>query len=103
MQSTIIEPELSIYDFHRQGSSLYKTTGNNVGIINFQKSNKQEVNELSFTVNIGVVSISLLNFINQKEDRRKVEIFDAQWSVRLGQLMAEKKRYLVDYKFKYRH
>lgn len=91
MLNTIIEPELGIAEFRRQGNSFYKTIGSNVGIIDFQKRNKQEIDKLSFTVNIGVISITLLNFINQKEDNRKLEIFDAQWSVRLGQLMIEKK------------
>jgi hypothetical protein len=91
MLDQIISPELINCEFCRQGNSFYTTRGSNIGIIDFQKSHKLEFDNLSFTVNIGVISINLLRFINQKEENGKLEISDAQWSVRLGQLMTEKK------------
>jgi hypothetical protein len=91
MLKSIISPSLKNYGFHIQNNSFFKTIGNNVGIVDFQKSNNKEIDKLSFTVNIGVVSYNLLKFINQEEEIRKLEIWDAQWNVRLGQLMPEKK------------
>lgn len=91
MLKSIIGPGLKNHGFQIQNNSFFKTIGKNVGIVDFQKSNNKEIDKLSFTVNIGVVSYNLLKFTNQVEEIRKLDIWDAQWNVRLGQLMPEKK------------
>ena len=49
---------------------------NNWGLIDFQKSMPREIEKISFTVNVGIVSGSLLNFFARSEPDKKVEIYD---------------------------
>lgn len=79
------------YAFYRDKNAFYKTEKNNLGIIDFQESHAKEKRTIKFTVNLGIVSYRLLNFFSPLRPDEKATIIDAQWRIRLGYLLPDKK------------
>jgi len=90
---------LKNYNFKKNSSTFYYQNNNgNWGIINFQKSMKSTSGEILFTINVGVVSARLLNFFSVKPSKKRPNIWDCHWRIRLGQLIEGKdKWWLIDF------
>ena len=87
MLSWIITPSLKKAGFTKAKQSFYYLYEGNWGIIDFQKSTKTDPSTVVFTVNAGIVSNRILNFLAQIEPNKKPDIWDAHWRVRIGYLM----------------
>ncbi len=82
-----IAPNLTKLEFKRVRNTFYYSPGKNWGIIDFQKSTKSSSDKIIFTVNVGVASERIINFLNLIDQNKRPGIWDTQWRVRLGQLM----------------
>jgi Domain of unknown function (DUF4304) len=87
MVSKIIAPGLKQYRFSGKGFTFYHLSESNWGLIGFQKSKKEDPEKLNFTVNLGVASGRLLKFFSPPALRKKPEIWDCHWRIRLGLLI----------------
>lgn len=78
---------LKKYDFKKHKSTFFIKKDNNWGLINFQKGNIE--GEIKFTINLGVVSGPLRDFIQGEKLSDIPDITDCHWSKRIGQLLPE--------------
>jgi len=79
-------------NFSKKGSTFYIEKGNNLGMINFQKSKSSTSGVVLFTINIGV-SLTILREFNKENLKQKPEIEDSHWRQRIGFLLPDKKDY----------
>lgn len=76
--------------FKKNGNTFFYHQDDNIGLINFQKSNKSSSTVVLFTINIGVYSNSLRVF-DSLDVGSKPTISDCHWSKRVGFLLPENK------------
>ncbi len=74
--------------FKKNSDEFYIHKDNNWGIISFQKSKEANPNEFVFTINLGVVSNSIITYLGDKVD--KPNILDCHWKQRIGYLLSSK-------------
>lgn len=89
MITKVISPYLKKMGFQKLRNSFYLPLEGNWGIINFQRSQTSDSNLIIFTVNIGIASKRILQFLGQAEHTKKPDIWDTQWRMRIGHLMPE--------------
>lgn len=89
MITKVISPYLKKMGFQKLRNSFYFPLEGNWGIINFQRSQTSDSNQIIFTINIGVASRRILHFLGQTEQTKKPDIWDTQWRERIGHLMPE--------------
>lgn len=80
---------LRAYGFSRSGSTFYLRKAGNWGVINFQKSKDSSVDNIVFTVNLGIASTRLLAFFSHIRPDMKPSVWDCHWRERLGYLLPE--------------
>lgn len=78
--------------FKRNKESFFFIKNNNIGIINFQKSQKSSLNKILFTIDLGVY-ISSLNIFDRPYMDAKPSISDCHWRKRIGFLMSHSQDY----------
>jgi hypothetical protein len=89
MISRFIFPPLKKMGYKKMGTSFYVSFEGNWGIIDFQQSQKSVSNQVTFSINIGIASKRILNFLGFDEKNNRPDIWDTQLRVRLGHLMPE--------------
>lgn len=89
MISMVMSPSLKKWGYTKVRNSFYLPSEGNWGIIDFQKSQKSDSSQIKFTVNIGIASRRILNFLGFEEKNKKPNIWDSQFMVRLGHLLPE--------------
>jgi hypothetical protein len=90
MISEVVSPPLKTLGFTKLHNTFYYPNKGNLGIMNFQKSDKSNSKEIIFTVNAGIWSKRIQNFLGQVGQNKKPDIWDAHWRVRIGNLLSEK-------------
>jgi hypothetical protein len=90
MISDVISLPLKTLGFTKLHNTFYYPYKDNLGIMNFQKSNKSNSKEIIFTLNAGIWSKRIQNFLGQVSQNKKPDIWDAHWRVRIGNLLPEK-------------
>jgi hypothetical protein len=85
----VIFPPLKKLGYTKVKTSFYFRFEGNLGIINFQKSQKSDSSQIVFTVNMGIASKRILNFLSFPEEKQRPLIWDTQLRVRLGHLLWE--------------
>jgi hypothetical protein len=76
--------------FSKKGNSFYFQQ-TNWGVIDFQKSGKSTENEVMFTVNLGVCSLRILDFLSSDLINQKPSIGICHWRDRIGFFLPEHK------------
>ena len=76
--------------FKKKGDTFFYTQENNLGLINFQKSNKSSSESITFTINAGVYSNSL-HILDSPGMESKPSLSDCHWLTRVGFLLPENK------------
>ncbi|TXI94984.1 MAG: DUF4304 domain-containing protein [Chryseobacterium cucumeris] len=83
-----ITPFLKEKGYNKKGNSFHLKSDNNFGIINFQKSQNGNKDEVKFTLNFGVYSDLLGKFVDFDYDTSKVpDVWSCHWQARIGQFM----------------
>lgn len=83
-----ITPFIKKEGFEKKGNNFYKKLNKNYGIINFQKSQDGNKDEVKFTLNFGVYSDLLGKFVDFDYDASKVpDVWSCHWQARIGQFM----------------
>lgn len=75
--------------YSRKANCFYLRQGKNWGLLDFQKSRKSTVDEVLFTINLGVSSSRLQEFFAPDLLEQKPSIEDCQWRERVGSLLPE--------------
>lgn len=70
--------------YRKRGTSFRMESDGNLRIINFQRSSESSASAIKFTVNIGVVSSTLLRKRNPEKELLKENIWSAHLRVRIG-------------------
>ncbi|KPJ65105.1 MAG: hypothetical protein AMJ43_11410 [Coxiella sp. DG_40] len=83
-------PFLEELGFRRFGDSFKIIVSGNIGIIDFQKSNKSTNNHVFFTVNLAVILHSLYEFEGFHTPIEKLREENGHWRERLGYLLPER-------------
>lgn len=83
----LITPYLQGKKFIRRGNSFYLQEYDNYCLLNFQKSVKSTKSVTEFTLNIGIRSKILSNFLGEELKDSKFTISDCHWTARVGSLM----------------
>jgi hypothetical protein len=83
----IVAPALKGRGYSRRRNSFYLCRGSNCGLINFQKSVASNKDRLSFTINLGIASGRLLDFLSAKRRGLGLTIDDCHWASRIGALL----------------
>jgi hypothetical protein len=83
-----VEIEMKALGFKKRGSNFLIDSSDNFGIISFQKSRHSSQEHLLFTIEIGVCSKKLLDFLNPRF-LNKPSIENCHWRERIGFLMKE--------------
>ena len=86
----VISSLLKEKGFSRKGTCFYLRRGNNWGLLDFQKSRKGIVGETIFTVNLGICSGRLLEFLSPDLLEQKPSIEACHWRERVGFLLPER-------------
>src|SRR6202158_5809906 len=73
--------------FSRRGQTFYRRTGDNVALVNVQKSVKSTARNVRFTVNLGIVSGELLRFFSPNHTSKYPSVDTCHWRQRLGHLL----------------
>ncbi|WP_343657924.1 DUF4304 domain-containing protein [Chryseobacterium sp.] len=85
-----ITPLLKKDGFDKKGNNFYKKLHKNYGIINFQKSQDGNKDEVKFTINFGVYSDLLGRVVDFDYDNSKVpDVWSSQWQARIGHFMPD--------------
>src|SRR5579862_3193905 len=87
-----IKDELKILGFTKKGSTYYTRESNNWGLINFQKSRHSSNDQILFTIDLGVCSEKIANFLSHLSVG-KPGIESCHWKERIGFLMDQRKDY----------
>ena len=83
-----ITPFLRDLGFSKKGNTFYLKLDGNFGIINFQKSQYSNKDEVKFTINFGVYSDVLGQFFDFSYSNQKIpDVWSCQWEARIGQFM----------------
>ena len=83
-----IAPRLKRHGFTRKRQTFYLQRGENLGLINLQKSTTSTADASIFTMNLGVASARLRRFADPEWwTSRSVSILDCQWETRIGSLL----------------
>jgi hypothetical protein len=75
--------------FVRRGTCFYLSKANGWGLVEFQKSRKSTADQITFTVNLGVCSRTLLDFFSSHRSQ-KPSIETCHWRQRLGFLLSDR-------------
>ena len=78
---------LKNYGFKKHKHTFFVKKDNNWGLINFQKSNIEGSSQ--FTINLGVVSGALRDFIQGEKLLDTPDLTECHWSKRIGELLPE--------------
>jgi hypothetical protein len=89
MISRVVSPPLKKLGYKKMGNAFYISVEGNWGIIDFQPSQKLVSNQITFSINIGIASKRVLNFLGFDGENHRPDIWDTQLRVRLGHLMPE--------------
>lgn len=85
-----ITPFLREKGYSKKGNSFYLRSDSNFGIINFQKSQDGNKDEVKFTLNFGVYSDVLGKVVDFDYDNSKVpDVWSSQWQARIGNFMPD--------------
>jgi len=85
-----IAPFLKEKGYNKKGNNFYLKSNNNYGIINFQKSQDGNKDEVKFTINFGVYSDLLGKVVDFDYDNSKVpDVWSSQWQARIGHFMPD--------------
>lgn len=79
-----LKPFFKSNNYLKKGNSFYYLKDNNYGLITFQKSQKSNNNQIIFTINIGIYSKVVSNFLNSNHTKLKPTIPDCHWVRRIG-------------------
>jgi len=82
-----VEPMLRENGFLRKRAIFYVTRGENVGLIEFQKSVKSRSDALVFTVNAGVYVSRIRRFLRGEMAEKWPELDDCHWRERIGSML----------------
>ena len=87
--NTLIQ-QVAIYlksqKFKKKSSTFYLIESDNLGLINFQKSNSSTTSKVLFTINLGISSSTIRAF--ESEDVTQIpSVWDCHWQKRIGQLL----------------
>jgi len=80
----IVSPLMRERGYTRRRNTFYLPYAGNYGLINFQKSVSNNSETLRFTINLGVASARLLDFLATKHQGLDLLIDDCHWSSRIG-------------------
>ncbi|CAN5411653.1 hypothetical protein BH10BAC3_BH10BAC3_36700 [soil metagenome] len=81
--------ELKSVGFKKKGSNFYLFKEGNIGLLNIQKSIRNDKVQMRFTINVGVYSSKLRLFFSGSEVDHPI-INDCCWKMRVGLLRSEK-------------
>ena len=87
---TYVKDFLRDFNFRKKGENFILEKGNNLGIINFQKSRRSSQTDILFTINVGVYlnSLSMFDYINML----KTPVIDGcHWKDRINPIASSKK------------
>ncbi|WP_165835267.1 DUF4304 domain-containing protein [Chryseobacterium viscerum] len=85
-----ITPFLKEKGYSKKGNSFHLKSDKNFGIINFQKSQDGNKDEIKFTINFGVYSDLLVKVVDFDYDNSKVpDVWSSQWQARIGHFMPD--------------
>ncbi|UZT99168.1 DUF4304 domain-containing protein [Chryseobacterium fluminis] len=83
-----IAPFLKEKGFKKKGNTFFINLNKNYGIINLQKSQDSNKDEIKFTINFGVYSDLLGQIVDFDYDSSEVpDVWSCQWQVRIGDFM----------------
>lgn len=83
-----VRPLLNEHGFKRRGNSFVSKKNDIWFLINFQKSRKSSVDEVVFTINLGIASSVLFNFFSKEIKQPTIE--DCHFRQRIGFLLAQR-------------
>ena len=89
---SVISKAIKDLGYKKSGNNFFYNQGENIGMINFQKSKSNSSEIVLFTINLGVYSSSLKIF-DQPGINSKPSISDCHWRQRIGFLLPEEKDY----------
>lgn len=82
------------YGFVRKGNTFYLSRSGNWAILNFQKSKTQTHGQISFTINIGILSSKVREFLaNDTTPFPRLDLDDCHWKKRIGHMLPQKQDY----------
>jgi hypothetical protein len=85
-----ITPFLKEKGYSKKGNSFHLKSDNNFGIINFQKNQDGNKDEVKFTINFGIYSDLLGKVVDFDYDNSKVpDVWSSQWQARIGHFMPD--------------
>ncbi|WPU99897.1 DUF4304 domain-containing protein [Mucilaginibacter sp. cycad4] len=87
-----IENVLKRKGFVKSGNTFYIESNGNWGMLNFQKSKSSTNAETILTINLGVSLVSLRRFKNENI-KKKPDVLDCHWGMRIGHLLPQKTDY----------
>lgn len=82
-----LSPSLKQMGFTKKGNNFYLESGKNYGVVNFQKSKSSAKDLVVFTINFGVYSNVLGQFLYGYDDSIKPDVSQCQWEARVGAFM----------------
>lgn len=86
-----VTPFLKEKGYSKKGNNFYLKSDNNFGIINFQKSQDGNKDEVKFTLNFGVYSDLLGKVVDFDYDNSKLpDVWACQWQARIGHFMPDR-------------
>lgn len=88
-----LSTELKMQGFSKSGSNFYIKKFGNWGLLSFQKNRHSSRQHIEFTIEIGVCSEKLINFLSPRIFKTKPNIENCHWRERVGFLMDVQKDY----------
>lgn len=76
--------------YRKRGHKFQHQTGDNVALIEFQRSQTSDGDHIKFTINLGVVSGALANRLDPDKDINKMGVWEAHLRERIGSLLPSK-------------
>jgi hypothetical protein len=85
-RSTVL---LRAHGFSRKGRTLFHRQDANWALINLQRSRRNTVDLVKFTVNLGVLSTRLAAFFADTPPGKRPSVWDCHWRQRIGWLLPQ--------------
>lgn len=82
---------LKAHGFTKKSSTFYVRREGNWGLLNFQKSRESSVEAVYFTINLGVSSTRIREFLDKDKKSRPAAVDECHWKIRVGFILPDKK------------
>jgi hypothetical protein len=79
------------HGFTKKSTTFYVCREGNWGLLNFQKSQESSTEAVYFTINLGVSSTRIREFLDKGKKTRPAAIDECHWKTRVGFILPDKK------------